>query len=144
MELAGEINTQMPRHVVNAVASILAQDAKDLDGSSVLVLGVAYKKNVGDVRETPAAPIVEDLQERGAQVQYHDPLVPNFPKMRRHDLGLHSVPLTEQVVHDADVVLIVTDHDAIDFSLVATVAKRVVDTRNVLSEAQVQGVYRRA
>lgn len=144
VELAGEINTQMPRHVVNAVASILAQDAKDLDGSSVLVLGVAYKKNVGDVRETPAAPIVEDLQERGAQVQYHDPLVPNFPKMRRHDLGLHSVPLTEQVVHDADVVLIVTDHDAIDFSLVATAAKRVVDTRNVLSEAQVQGVYRRA
>ena len=144
VELAGEINTQMPRHVVNAVASILAQDAKDLDGSSVLVLGVAYKKNVGDVRETPAAPIVEDLQERGAQVQYHDPLVPNFPKMRRHDLGLHSVPLTEQVVRDADVVLIVTDHDAIDFSLVATVAKRVVDTRNVLSEAQVQGVYRRA
>ena len=144
VELAGEINTQMPRHVVNAVASILAQDAKDLDGSSVLVLGVAYKKNVGDVRETPAAPIVEDLQERGAQVQYHDPLVPNFPKMRRHDLGLHSVPLTEQVVRDADVVLIVTDHDAIDFSLVATAAQRVVDTRNVLSEAQVQGVYRRA
>ena len=64
--------------------------------------------------------------------------------MRRHDLGLHSVPLTEQVVRDADVVLIVTDHDAIDYSLVATAARRVVDTRNVLSEAQVQGVYRRA
>ncbi|MEC8251361.1 MAG: nucleotide sugar dehydrogenase, partial [Planctomycetota bacterium] len=144
VELAGEINTQMPRHVVNAVASVLAQDAKDLDGSSILVLGVAYKKNVGDVRETPAAPIVEDLQGRGAHVQYHDPLVPEFPKMRRHDLSLRSVPLTEQVVQDADAVLIVTDHDAIDFDLVATAAKRVVDTRNALSEAQVRGIYRRA
>jgi UDP-N-acetyl-D-glucosamine dehydrogenase len=144
VELAGEINTQMPRHVVNAVASVLAQDAKDLDGSSILVLGVAYKKNVGDVRETPAAPIVEDLQGRGAHVQYHDPLVPEFPKMRRHDLSLRSVPLTEQVVQDADAVLIVTDHDAIDFGLVATAAKRVVDTRNALSEAQVRGIYRRA
>ena len=96
---------------------------------------------MGDVK-TPAAPIVEDLQERGAQVQYHDPMVPNFPKMRRHDLG--SVPLTEQVVQDADVVLIVTDHDAIDFSLVATAAKRVVDTRNVLSEGAGPRVYRRA
>ncbi|MEC8770957.1 MAG: nucleotide sugar dehydrogenase, partial [Planctomycetota bacterium] len=144
VELAGEINTQMPRHVVNAVASVLAQDAKDLDGSSILVLGVAYKKNVGDVRETPAAPIVEDLQGRGAHVQYHDPLVPEFPKMRRHDLSLRSVHLTEQVVQDADAVLIVTDHDAIDFGLVATAAKRVVDTRNALSEAQVRGIYRRA
>ena len=77
-------------------------------------------------------------------MQYHDPLVPEFPKMRRHDLGLHSVPLTEQVVQDADVVLIVTDHDEIDFDLVATAAKRVVDTRNALSEAQVRGIYRRA
>ena len=144
VELAGEINTKMPKHVVNAVASILDQDAKDLDGSSILVLGVAYKKNVGDVRETPAAPIVEDLQGRGAHVQYHDPLVPEFPKMRRHRLSLRSVPLTEQAVRDADVVLIVTDHDAIDFGLVATAAKRVVDTRNVLSEAQVRGIYRRA
>ena len=77
-------------------------------------------------------------------MQYHDPLVPEFPKMRRHDLSLRSVPLTEQVVQDADAVLIVTDHDAIDFDLVATAAKRVVDTRNALSEAQVRGIYRRA
>jgi UDP-N-acetyl-D-glucosamine dehydrogenase len=144
VELAGEINAQMPRHVVNSVASVLAQDARDLDGATVLVLGVAYKKNVGDVRETPAAPIVEDLRGRGAKVQYHDPLVPEFPKMRRFDLGLHSVPLTEQVVQDADVVLIVTDHDSIDFDLVADAAQRVVDTRNALSEARVQGIYRRA
>ena len=144
VELAGEINAQMPRHVVNTVASVLAQDARDLDGATVLVLGVAYKKNVGDVRETPAAPIVEDLRGRGANVQYHDPLVPEFPKMRRYDLGLSSVPLSDQVVQDADVVLIVTDHDVIDFGLVAAAAKRVVDTRNVLSEAQVRGIYRRA
>ncbi|MAV54517.1 MAG: UDP-N-acetyl-D-glucosamine dehydrogenase [Phycisphaerae bacterium] len=144
VELAGEINAQMPKHAVNAVVSILAEDRVDIQGASVLILGVAYKKNVGDVRETPAAPIVEDLRGQGATVMYHDPLVPEFPKMRRFDVGLSSVPLTETLLRQVDAVLIVADHDLIDFDLVAEHASRVVDTRCALSPGDVKGTYRRA
>ena len=144
VEQAGEINAQMPKHAVNAVVSILAEDRVDIQGASVLILGVAYKKNVGDVRETPAAPIVEDLRGQGATVMYHDPLVSEFPKMRRFDVGLSSVSLTERLLRQVDAVLIVADHDQIDFDLVAEHAPRVVDTRCALSPGDVKGTYRRA
>lgn len=133
IELAGEVNTRMPAYVVERLARALSDDAKAVRGARVLLLGVAYKPDVGDVRETPAAPIIEDLLERGAAVDYHDPHVPVFPKMRKHTVDLASVPLTAWALEAADAVLIVTDHGAIDWALVGHHARLIVDTRNTMA-----------
>jgi UDP-N-acetyl-D-glucosamine dehydrogenase len=105
---------------------------KPLRGARKLVLGIAYKPNVGDVRETPAAPIVERLQAGGAEVAYHDPHVPVFPDMRHHHIELRSLPLDGELLAAQDCVLVLTDHAAIDWRLVAERASLVVDTRNVV------------
>ncbi|MDG1838424.1 MAG: nucleotide sugar dehydrogenase [Phycisphaerales bacterium] len=128
IELAGEINTSMPSIVVERTCDELGTAA----GKSVLVIGVSYKPNVSDIRETPAAPIIEMLQERGCDVSYHDPHCPEFPAMKRHTIDLQSVPLDEANVSAADVVLIVTDHAVIDWSMLGNYAKVVVDTRNAM------------
>jgi UDP-N-acetyl-D-glucosamine dehydrogenase len=128
IELAGEINTAMPRIVVERTCDELGTAA----GKSVLVIGVSYKPNVSDSRETPAAPIIEMLQERGCDVSYHDPHCPEFPAMKRYAIDLQSVPLDEAHVSAADVVLIVTDHAVIDWSMLGNHAKVVVDTRNAM------------
>ncbi len=133
IELAGEINQKMPYIVVDRVASALNDDEKAIKGAKVLVVGIAYKPDVDDVRETPAAEIIEDLCRRGANVQYHDPQVAEFPEMRAHDIHLSSVPLTQEVVSAVDVVLIVTDHTEIDWDIIALNASLVVDTRNALA-----------
>ena len=133
IELAGEINQKMPYIVVDRVASALNEDGKAINGAKVLIIGIAYKPDVDDVRETPAAEIIEDLCKRGANVQYHDPQVAEFPEMRAHDIHLSSVALTQENVSSFDVVLIVTDHTAIDWDLIATNASLVVDTRNALA-----------
>ncbi len=96
------------------------------------MLGLAYKPNVADTRESPSYELVELLLERGAEVSYHDPHVPNALPVRRHDLGLKSVDLTEDQVAAADVVLVATHHDAVDYALVARTARLVVDTRNAM------------
>jgi len=132
IELAGEINQRMPGIVVNKVASALNDERKAIKGASVLVVGIAYKPDVDDIRETPAAVIIEDLLQRGACVQYHDPHVSKFPAMRTHDIHLSSVDLTKETVSSSDVVLIVTDHTVIDWNLIASNASLVVDTRNAL------------
>jgi UDP-N-acetyl-D-glucosamine dehydrogenase len=132
IELAGEINHRMPHYVVERVAMALNNHGKPVRGSTVLVLGMAYKPNVDDVRETPAAEIITQLVDMGAQVSYHDPHVPVFPGMRKYDLDMASVPLTPDVLRQVDAVLIVTDHDAVDYALVGTHAKMVVDTRNAM------------
>ena len=133
IELAGEINQRMPGIVVDRVAGALNEDGKPLKNAKVLVIGIAYKPDVDDVRETPAAEIIEDLHRRGACVQYHDPHVAEFPEMRKHDIDLKSVPITAESIGKYDAVLIVTNHAQIDWDLIATNAQLVIDTRNALT-----------
>src|SRR5262249_36379318 len=133
-ELAGEINTQMPEHVVQKIASALGQAGKSLNGSRVLLLGVAYKKNVDDPRESPAFRLLELLQATGAVVSYSDPHVPILPKMRSFQVpSLSSEELTVDFLARQDCVVVVTDHDAFDWPLIAGHASLIVDTRNALS-----------
>ena len=133
IELAGEINQKMPEIVVDRVASALNDDGKPLKNAKVLVVGIAYKPDVDDIRETPAAAIIEDLHARGASVQYHDPHIAEFPEMRKYDIDLTSVALTAEALVTYDVVLIVTNHAVIDWDLIAMNAQLVIDTRNALS-----------
>jgi len=133
IELAGEINSHMPRYVVDRVAGALNEERKALRGSKVLVIGIAYKPDIDDIRESPAAEIVELLQESGAEVSYHDPHVPSFPSMRRYQIALDSVALDQAALEAADCVLIVTDHKAIDYGLIGRHAGLVVDTRNAMT-----------
>lgn len=144
IELAGEINTAMPSHVVARVRDALAETGRGLAGSRILVLGIAYKPGVDDVRETPAAPIITELCEGGAEVEYHDPLVPEFPPMRRWALSLSSVDLTPDRLAGADCVLVVTDQPSIDWDSVAEHAPLIVDTRNALAGREVRGRLRKA
>lgn len=133
IELAGEVNAEMPAYVVGRVASALNERSKAVLGSRVLVLGIAYKKNISDVRESPAAEIIELLQAQGADVAYHDPHVPTFPSMRKYQIGLASVELTPTLLAEFDCVVIVADHDAVDYSMVSEHAQLIVDTRNVMA-----------
>lgn len=130
IELAGEINTAMPYHVVEAVGRALDRRGKTLSGSRILVLGVAYKKDIDDVRESPALKIMELLGDRGARVSYHDPYVPRLHKMRRYNFALESVPLTEETLRAHDCALVVSDHSNVDYDLVVGECPLVVDTRN--------------
>ncbi len=130
IELAGEINTAMPEWVVGKLADALNERGKSVKGSRVLLVGVAYKKNVDDVRESPALEIIELLLAKGAEVRYHDPHVPRIPRTRRHSLDLASTPLDDQNLAATDAVLIVTDHDAVDYARLAQAASLIVDTRN--------------
>jgi UDP-N-acetyl-D-glucosamine dehydrogenase len=130
IELAGEVNTEMPRYVIRRTMEALSDRGRSLKGARVLVLGLSYKKDVDDMRESPAVRLIELLHERGAQVVYHDPYVPRVPKMRQHTLDMVSVPLTDDALESADVVLIATDHSAIDYARVVDRARLVVDTRN--------------
>jgi UDP-N-acetyl-D-glucosamine dehydrogenase len=133
IELAGEINTQMPRYVVQKVAEALNEDAKPVKGSRVLVLGLAYKANIDDDRESPSYEILELLQEAGARVDYCDPHFPVARKGRKHDLGLASVPCRADVFAQYDALVVATAHDAFkDRSLYAD-AKLVVDSRNLIA-----------
>jgi UDP-N-acetyl-D-glucosamine dehydrogenase len=141
IELAGEINHQMPRYVVERIVHALNEDRKPLNGSRVLVLGIAYKPNVDDIRETPAAEVITLLRERGAIVSYHDPHVAKFPSMRHYRIDLAGVDLTESVLQEADCVVVITNHAAIDWALVASAARLIVDTRDAM--ARIPGVRAR-
>ena len=131
IELAGEINSGMPHWVIDKIAGALNERSRAIKGSRVLVLGIAYKKNVDDMRESPAVELMELLAEKGAAVEYSDPHVPVFPKMRKYSFNLSSVPLTAERVGSYDLVLIATNHDAFDYELIRKSAKLVVDTRGV-------------
>ncbi len=139
IELAGEINTAMPCHVVNRVAEALNEERKPLRGSRVLVLGAAYKKDVDDPRESPAFEILELLERRGAVVAYNDPHIPRLPAMRHHRIRLDSQPLTEELLAAQDCVLIVTDHSAYRWPWVLRHARLVVDTRNATAGCPAAG-----
>jgi UDP-N-acetyl-D-glucosamine dehydrogenase len=136
IELAGEINHRMPHYVIERLGLALNNQGKPVRGSRVLVLGMAYKPNVDDVRETPAAEIITQLVDMGAQVSYHDPHVPVFPGMRKYDLDMASTPLSADAVRNSDAVLIVTDHDGVDYALVGANAKLIVDTRNAMARVK--------
>jgi len=131
IELAGEVNTAMPYHVVEAVAQALNQREKSLKGSRLLLLGVAYKKDVDDLRESPSLKIMQLLLERGALLDYNDPYFPQLHKMRHYDYShMKSAPLTPHSLASYDCVVIATDHTSYDYAAIADAAKLVVDTRN--------------
>ncbi len=130
IELAGEVNTAMPQYVVDRTAEALNEDGRAVKGSRICVLGVAYKKDVDDPRESPAFEILEKLQARGAIVSYSDPHVPTLPPMRHHAVRLDSLPLTAEFLARQDCVLLVTDHSAFDCDFIVRHSRLVVDTRN--------------
>ncbi|HEX2909697.1 MAG TPA: nucleotide sugar dehydrogenase [Chloroflexia bacterium] len=127
IELAGEINLQMPRYVRELVMRALNTHGKSLKGSRVLLLGVAYKKDVADMRETPAIRVIELLEKDGAQVSYHDPHVPQFEE---NHLKMSSIELSAEALAEADCVVLVTDHSAYDYNFIVSNARLLVDTRN--------------
>ena len=131
IELAGEINTRMPEYVIGRVMEALNERGQSLKGANVLVLGLAYKKDVDDVRESPSVTLIELLQKHGAKVSYHDPHIPTAKPMREHNItNLKSVPLTAANLKKCDCVLIATDHSTVDYEMVCRHAPLVVDTRN--------------
>lgn len=134
IELAGEVNSAMPEWVVSKVVDGLNDHGKALKGSRILVLGIAYKKNVDDMRESPSVHIMEILRHKGAIVEYSDPYVPVFPKMREHSFDLQSVALTAQSLAQFDCVLIATDHQNFDYELIRKHARLIVDSRGVYRE----------
>ena len=133
IELAGEINSAMPEHVVASMADALNQRKQCLQDARVLVLGVAYKKDIDDARESPSLRIMELLQARGARVDYNDPYFPHLPKMRKYDFGLKSVELTPEALAGYDAVVIATDHSLYDYPAIVRHARLVIDTRNATS-----------
>ncbi len=128
IELAGEININMPYHVIASVSGALNQHKKSVNGSRVLILGVAYKKDIDDLRESPALTIIELLQKEGAQVSYHDPYFPTIGKGRKYDLQMKRTELEKLGQYDC--VVIVTDHSDYDYKKIVEEARLVVDTRN--------------
>lgn len=131
IELAGEINSYMPHWVINKVSHAMNEREKTLKNSRILVLGIAYKKDVEDVRESPSIEIMELLQERGATVDYSDPHVPSFPQMRAHKFDLYSVEITKTTLSMYDCVILCTAHELFDYELIANNANLIVDTRGI-------------
>ncbi|MCJ7643667.1 MAG: nucleotide sugar dehydrogenase [Candidatus Aminicenantes bacterium] len=133
IELAGEINTAMPYYVINKTLEALAKKGKSFKGSKILVLGIAYKKDIDDQRESPALKIISLLQKKGAKVEYNDPYVPESSGHREYPgMSLKSVPLTAKRLRQADAVIIATDHTSYDYGWIVKNAKLVVDTRNAV------------
>ena len=131
IELAGEINTAMPYHVVDSISSSLNGQKKSLNGSRLLILGVAYKKDVDDLRESPALKIMQLLQQRGAQIDYNDPYFPQMHKMRHFNFeSMKSVAISKESLAQYDAAIIATDHSSYDYHAIVDGSKLVVDTRN--------------
>src|SRR5262245_31089486 len=132
IELAGEVNTSMPAFVVSKVADALNDAGKPVRGSRVLILGMAYKKDVDDPRESPGFELMDLLLKKGAQVSYNDPHIPTLPRMRHwpHIGAMASTPLTPESLAAQDCVLIATDHTAYDYEAIVSHARLVIDTRN--------------
>jgi UDP-N-acetyl-D-glucosamine dehydrogenase len=144
IELAGEINTAMPRHVVERLAAALSRrSGKSMRGARILLLGLAYKKNVDDTRESPSYKLMELLEMRGAAVSFHDPYVPAIPHMRDYPdfAGRLSVPLEAGSLRRFDAALISTDHDDVDYRLVAENCPLIIDSRNACGRAGISGPH---
>ncbi|RYF60635.1 MAG: nucleotide sugar dehydrogenase [Comamonadaceae bacterium] len=134
IELAGEINHYMPHWVVGKVADALNERSKAIRGSRFLVLGLAYKKNIDDTRESPAVEIMDLLQAKGARINYSDPHVPVFPRKRNYHFDLQSVPLNAETLASYDCIVLATDHDDFDYELIQNHAQLIVDTRGRLTK----------
>ena len=130
IHLAGEINVAMPSYVIEKTVEALNRERKSMKGSRILILGVAYKKDVDDERESPSYVIMKMLRERGAEVSYNDPWIPQLRPTRKYDFRMKSTPITPKNLADADAVIIVTDHSAYDFADIVTHSQLVIDTRN--------------
>jgi UDP-N-acetyl-D-glucosamine dehydrogenase len=133
IELATEINGHMPQHVVNKVAEILNEGRIAVNGARILVLGVAYKPDVSDMRESPAIDVIRLLAERGGEVSYHDPHV---PEIEVEGITYKSADLTDDRLADADIVVIITDHADVDWARVVAQAGRIFDTRNATRDVR--------
>lgn len=134
IELAGEINVEVSYYVINKVIRALNSENKSLKDAKIFVLGVAYKKDIDDMRESPALKIMELLRKQGANITYHDPFIPVIEPHGGSTIHLESVPLTDEVLTNSDAVLILTDHTAVDYERVVEKAKLVVDTRNATKD----------
>jgi UDP-N-acetyl-D-glucosamine dehydrogenase len=139
IELAGEINRGMPEYVVRRTVEALNDHSRSVKGSRILVLGLSYKPDIDDVRESPSFELIEKLEHLGAEVDYNDPHVPATHKMRRYDLQMRSVPLTPENLAKYDCVIVATHHAVYDWKLIGANAKLIVDTRNALRAAGVTG-----
>nr|WP_238377246.1 MULTISPECIES: nucleotide sugar dehydrogenase [Vogesella] len=135
IELAGEVNSSMPDYVISKIAAALNQRKKAINGSKILVLGIAYKKNVDDMRESPSVFLMEKLRDLGAEISYSDPHVPVFPKMREHHFELSSVPLSAETLAAYDCILLATDHDRFDYELISKHGDLIVDSRGKYLQA---------
>lgn len=129
IELSGEINRAMPSYVIQKTEWALRQQSKNISDAKILVLGLAYKKNVGDPRESPAIEIIDLLTKQGADVSYSDPFLLTFPKMRNYQYSLVSTELSASILSSFDVVVLITDHDCFDFDLIQAHSKLIIDTR---------------
>ena len=133
IELAGEVNRAMPEWVVQKTADALNEHGKAVKGSKILILGLAYKKNVSDSREAPAFEIIAKLKAKGAEVDYSDPHIPQFPKKRDYSFNMQSIELTPDNLQQYDCAILVTNHDNFDYPMITQKSKMVIDTRNHLT-----------
>lgn len=138
IELAGEINTHMPYYVVQKTIEALNERGKSITGARILVLGLAYKRDVDDARESPSLKLIELLQKKGAEVDYNDPYIPKPPKLKKYKLVNASVPLNPETLSSYDCVVVTTDHSVYDPDFIAKNAQLVVDTRNLIKRTNIQ------
>ena len=136
IELAGEVNVAMPEWVINKLSSALNDRAKPMKGSKILVLGLAYKKDVDDMRESPSLELIKIIKARGARVDYNDPHIPKAPRTREHDLKMSSKKLTPKMLASYDAVLISTDHSSYDYQFIVDNSKLVIDTRDATKKVR--------
>jgi UDP-N-acetyl-D-glucosamine dehydrogenase len=135
IELAGEINTNMPNYVVSKIIDALNEKEKCLKNSKILILGIAYKKDTDDIRESPGVEIIDILKNKGANVDYHDPYISNFSGMRKYPhLSMKSIELSEKKLKDYDCVVIITDHSCYNYKWIVENSKLIIDTRNATSK----------
>lgn len=132
IELAGEINTNMPYYVVEKSIEALNKHKKSINGSKVLILGASYKKNIDDMRESPSLKLIEIFKAKGAKVDYHDPYVPELPKSRHYNFKMKSVSINQSIIQSYDLVIISTDHDEFDYEFIYKHSKLIIDSRNAL------------
>ena len=132
IELAGQTNIRMPEYVIEKIDHALNKIKKSINGAKILILGAAYKKDIGDPRESPSFRIMELLLDLNAKLSYNDPFIPSLPKMRKFNIQLDSVPISEKTLKSFDCVVIITDHSAYNFDFILKHSKMIVDTRNVI------------
>ncbi len=136
IELAGEVNVSIPYYVVQRTMDALNEQEKSIKGSKILILGIAYKKDVDDSRESPSFKLIDLLQDKGAEILYNDPFIPKLKPVRKYNFEMQSMPLNQENLEGVDCVLVATNHSAYDYDFIYQHAKLIVDTRNVFSKDQ--------